>query len=141
MLNWIWFGILVAASIAVAIRAEHLMATNSDDERYDSLGITSSIICISLLVFALVVTSDALILPAYRWLAASLPAPDTALNVITAYVLTVLPVLCFVAGAPLAVFLACDWRRARREGGQTFPEHGKVVGIESKRIRRVTRGL
>jgi hypothetical protein len=101
MLNWIWFGILVAASIAVAIRAEHLMATNSDDERYDSLGITSSIICISLLVFALVVTSDALILPAYRWLAASLPAPDTALNVITAYVLTV-PSFSHVIGDALA---------------------------------------
>jgi len=110
MLQWVWFAVLTIVGLILCV----LSVARGRERSYDDSGSSEVILQLAahgVLGFSLMVTSDVTVMPVYEWLSNALPQHGSRINQLTAFAITGLGCLAYVAGLPVVLMIADYSRR------------------------------
>lgn len=115
MLKWVWLAVLTIVGIALALACVVRTRNRSTDDD-GSAEMNLQLAAHAVLAMALLVSEKVPVL--YAWLKAALPETGSAINELTALVVTAAACIAYAFGLPFAIMVGDYVRRDRAEASR-----------------------
>ncbi len=136
MLEGIWAVVFLVAGVLTIARHVFIEETNEEAENF-GMFVSRAIMGFALVSLSVIVSWYSTVHPLFAWLCSVMPEPDSAVNEITALVVTFVAVLACISTVIFVTVLATSKliERSKKKGAAESAQSASVIEITSARKR------